>query len=263
MRLENRRKEIMNEVKKILITRASESNDEFGEMLTEAGFEVRYFPTISIKPVEDYTQVDKKIKKLSSYDGMFFTSANAAKYFIQRCKELNVKIENKIYAVGEKTKELIEGYGYKVHFVPETYSADDLVKSFTGEEVKGKTFLFPRGNLSMKKLKEGLAEFANVDEVEVYINSLPLNGSQIKLKKIEDALKAKEIDCLTFFSPSSITNFMIIFPKFEQKDIKIAVIGNTTKQKAIEYGLVVDILPLDSTSAGLAESIIKYFKNKN
>jgi uroporphyrinogen-III synthase len=253
----------MNTTKKILITRASEANDEFGEKLTEAGFEVQYFPTISIKPVEDFSQVDKKIKKLGSYDAIFFTSANGVKYFMQRCKELNVKIENKIFAVGEKTKEKIEDYGYKVFYIPETYSAEDLVKSLPPEEVKGKTFLFPRGNLSMKKLKEGLTEFANVDEVEVYINSLPLNGSQVKLKKIGEALKAKEIDCLTFFSPSSITNFMTIFPNFVQKDIKIAVIGNTTKQKAAEYGLVVDILPLDATSVSLAESIIKYFKNNN
>jgi uroporphyrinogen-III synthase len=180
-----------------------------------------------------------------------------------RCKELNVKIENKIYAVGEKTKEKIETNGYKVHYIPETYSAEELVNTLPEEEVKGKTFLFPRGNLSMKKLKEGLTEYANVDEVEVYINSLPLNGSQVKLKKIGESLKAKEIDCLTFFSPSSITNFMTIFPEFAQKDIKIAVIGNTTKQKAVEYGLVVDILPLHSTAASLADSIIKYFKNKN
>ena len=251
----------MDTTKKILITRAPETNDEFGKKLTDAGFEVQYFPTINIEPVEDYSQVDKKIKKLSNYDGIFFTSANAVKYFMQRCRELQVKIDSKIYAVGEKTKEKIEEYGYKVNFIPEIYSSEELVISLPPEEVKGKSFLFPRGNLSMKKLKDGLSEYANIDEVEVYINSLPLNGNQIKLNKISESLKAKEIDCLTFFSPSSITNFLKLIPKFAQKDIKIAVIGNTTKQKAAEYGLVVDILPLMATSAGLAESIIKYFKH--
>lgn len=254
---------VVDTKKKILITRAPESNDEFGNKLTDAGFDVQYFPTINIEPVEDYSQVDKKIKKLSSYDGIFFTSANAVKYFMQRCKELNVKIENKIYAVGEKTKEKIETSGYKVHYVPETYSSEDLFNSLPPEEVKGKSFLLPRGNLSMKKLTEGLAEYANVDEVEVYVNSLPVNGSQIKVNKISESIKAKEIDCLTFFSPSSIANFLLLLPKFEQKDIKIAVIGNTTKQKAAEYGLVVDIIPEKATSEKLAESIIKYFKYSN
>lgn len=253
----------MDKVKKILITRAPEANDEFGKKLTDAGFEVQYFPTINIEPVEDYSQVDKKIKKLNNYDGIFFTSANGVKYFMQRCKELHVKIENKIYSVGEKTGEMIEEFGYKVHYIPDSYSSEDLLKSLPPEEVKGKTFLFPRGNLSMKKLKVGLSEYANIDEVEVYINSLPLNGNQNKLDKISESIKAKEIDCLTFLSPSSITNFLNLLPKFEQKDIKIAVIGHTTKQKAVEYGLVVDILPLKATSASLAESIIKYFKSNN
>ncbi|RPI15203.1 MAG: uroporphyrinogen-III synthase [Ignavibacteriae bacterium] len=249
--------------KRILVTRAINSGEEFGKELQNAGYDVEYFPTIEIKPVDDYSQVDKRIKKLKQYDGIFFTSANAVNYFFKRCNELKVKVENKIYAVGEKTKEKVEEFGYKVHFVPETYSAEQLISSLPLKEIKGKSFLFPRGNLTMKKLKEGLKEYANIDEVEVYANSLPLNGNTVKFKKIVNSLKAKEVNCLTFFSPSSITNFMMMVPDFNQEDIIIAVIGNTTKTKAIEYGLIVDIMPVVSTADSLAESIVKYFKKNN
>lgn len=254
---------IISGKKKILVTRAVDSGDKFGNELNRAGFSIEYFPTIEIKPIDDYSLVDKKIKKLNQYDGIFFTSANSVNYFFKRCINLGVEVDNKIYAVGEKTGEKVSEFGYRVHFVPETYSAEQLIESLPLEEIKGKTFLFPRGNLTMKKLKEGLKEYADIDEVEVYVNSLPVNGNSVRIKKIVNLLKAKEIACLTFFSPSGITNFMMMVPDFEQEDIIIAVIGKTTKAKAIEYGLIVDIMPVEATSESLAESIIKYFNRNN
>jgi uroporphyrinogen III methyltransferase/synthase len=215
--------------KKILITRDRDADDEFSQMLTEAGAETIFFPVIKISEAEDHTELDNVLSDINKYDGIFFTSSNAVKYFFERAESLNKKYTGKIYSVGEKTKQKVESYGYKNKFVPAVYSAEELIKSLPADEIKGKSFLFPKGNLSMDKLKNGISGYAHVHEVKVYENS------------------------------SSIKNFLIIFPGFRQNEIKIAVIGKTTHNTAGEFDLKADIIPDESTSVSMARAIIEFF----
>jgi uroporphyrinogen-III synthase len=247
--------------RKILITRDENSDNEFAKILSEVGAETIFFPTISINDVEDHKDMDKVLSELSKYDGLLFTSVNAVKYFFERAEMFNVKYTGKIYSVGEKTKDKVESYGYDNSFIPGVYSAEGLIRSLPKDEIEGKSFLFPRGNISMKTLQDGLAKYAKVDEVEVYHNTLP----NIDTEKGEHAIsmiKNGEIDCISFFSPSSIKNFILLIPGFQQRDTKIAVIGETTRITANEYGLKVEIIPAESTSRSMADAVIKYYNNK-
>jgi uroporphyrinogen-III synthase len=245
--------------KKILITRDRDADDEFSKMLTEAGAETVFFPVIKISEVEDHTELDNVLSDINKYDGIFFTSSNAVKYFFESAKSLNAKYTGKIYSVGEKTKQKVELYGYKNKFVPAVYSAEELIKLLPADEIKGKSFLFPRGNLSMDKLKNGISGYAQVHEVKVYENSLPADINSEDRKSMMAMFEKGDIDCISFFSPSSIKNFLIIFPGFRQKDMKIAVIGKTTFNTASEFGLKADIIPDESTSVSMARAIIEFF----
>lgn len=250
----------MNELKgkKILVTRTSDGDSDFENILSSHGASVTNFPVIEIRPVEYFKELDNKISALNSYDGIFFTSTNAVRYFFDRIKQKKAEFSGNIYAVGSKTKASVESYGYKVYFTSPVFSAEELASSINKEEIKGKKFLFPRGNLSRDVLIEKLGAIADIDDVVVYETILPENNS-ILVKKIENILGKGEIDCISFFSPSAVENFLKIFPGFMQNNVKIAVIGKTTAESALSRGLRVDIIPVTSTAESVAEAIADCF----
>lgn len=250
------------ENKKILVTKEFSKEDEFDKILTQEGFELEYFQTIKISGISDFKALDEKLAGLNKYDGIFFTSANAVIYFFERANALGIRYSGKIYTVGEKTRSKLESYSYKSYSLPEKYSAEGLLESLPIEEVKNKHFLFPRGNLSTEKLRDGLTKYAKLDEVIVYNNELPDDLNEGKITHIKDLIESEQILCVVFFSPSAVVNFLKLIPGFKQNDIKVAVIGSTTQRNAEELGLRVDIATGKSVSESLAASIVDYFKRE-
>lgn len=243
--------------KTVICTRPADDSENLIEKLTHAGARVVLFPVIEIRPIKDFSEVDIKLANISDYNGIMFTSANAAKVFLGRAHALGKKIDCHVYAVGEKTAECISNYGYKSEYVDGNNSADKLTELIKPHFKKGKKLLYPRGNLSMRKISEMLS---NVDEVIVYETKLPdtLNGKEEVRKMLVDNI----IDCVTFFSPSAVTNFFEIFPEESNRKYITAVIGKTTEMRAKELGLVPQIVAERSTSEELTERIIEFFDAK-
>ena len=86
----------------------------------------------------------------------------------------------------------------------------------------------------------------------------PDNDNNIEMLKSK--LDSNKIDCISFFSPSAVSNFIEFFPGFLQNDIGIAVIGNTTAKRVNEMGMMFNIKSERSISDSLAEAIINYYK---
>lgn len=248
--------------KKILITRAKGSDSSFENTLNSYGASAEFLPVIEIMPVNDFSLINEKISIIDEYDGIFFTSSNAVKYFFERLISSGEKYSGKIFTVGAKTKASVESFGYKVYFAPHVFSSEELSDSIDKNEINGKKYLFPCGNLSSNVLKEKLGSSAVIDKVIVYRTDLPETGSE-KIPEIKNKLEKGEIDCISFFSPSSVENFLKLIPGFKQKNIKIAVIGNTTLNRVKDFGLNADIIPEKSTGESLANAIADYFNKSD
>jgi uroporphyrinogen III methyltransferase/synthase len=99
--------------------------------------------------------------------------------------------------------------------------------------------------------------------VAAYRTVLPRERSTAMVERLE----AGEIDCLTFTSSSTVSNF---FSLFEQpgvvlpllKAVCVACIGPITAKTATEHGLKVDVMPSDYTITGLVEAIRSHFENE-
>ena len=250
------------EGKHILSTRDANSNDEFESVLISHGAIIECFPTIKIIPAENNVKLDEVLRKVNSYDGIFFTSSNGVRNFFERAKELGIRFENKIYGVGDKTGLSIKKYGYTPDFIPENFSSDSIADEMKPEELKNKKFLLPRGNLSQDNLKNKLEKFAQVDDIVVYQTICPVYGTPY-IEWLKDILDSEGLDCLTFFSPSAIQNFYKLLGKIEISKTDIAVIGKTTMTKAQEFGLNVNVIPDKSTSENLAKAIVEYYEKMN
>ena len=114
------------------------------------------FPLIKF----EYQDITKnQINEINSdFDWLVFTSQNAVKAFFQQAKT-NTGIS--IACVGPKTAKLVESYGYRVNFIPETYTSISLANEIPA--VKTQNICYVGGNLSnldsLQVLKNKSKEF--------------------------------------------------------------------------------------------------------
>lgn len=243
--------------KRILVTRARAQASGFAALLEANGAEVIQFPTIKIQPI---TIDSKDIPAPDKYDWVIFTSVNAVEIFYERLwengKDVRVFGGTKICAVGPKTVEALNDIGLQPDFVP-THSRGSAIAAEM-EDVSDKKILLPRAKIATADLPNGLRERgAGVDDVSLYDTLKVTNKDHETIEA--DLLKGK-IDLVTFTSSSTVTNFLEMFPAHAPTvllaDVKVAVIGPTTQQTAVEHGVHVDVVAKCATIDGLVETIV-------
>jgi uroporphyrinogen III methyltransferase / synthase len=244
--------------KNILVTRAASQSAQLRDALSRLGARVIECPTIQIEPVADWTDVDRAISELNSYQWLLFTSANAVEYFMQRYEAVaHGQLATPIAVVGPATGKKLEGWNLKAFLEPESYSAEGLLVAFP-ENLNGVRILFPRAETAREILPDELRRRgANVDVLTVY--------RTVKAESLSDfsqILAGSQIDCAVFTSPSSI-HFMAeaLKDQFNSflKDVPIAVIGPVTRDAVQAFGLQVKIQPQRSTIEELIEEIRAFF----
>ena len=253
--------------KTILITRAVHQSEEFVRLVRAHGGTPILFPTIEITPPPSWDATDRALEGLYMYEGLIFTSANGVEFFFRRMEERKSPLQDlrpkMIFAVGDKTRQAIERRELTVKMVPEKHTSFDLQNMLEHEDLQGKAFLFPRGNLGIDQLEGNLRILgAHVDSIIVYQTVQP---RQENVEPIRQQLLDGTIDAVTFTSPSTFQNFHAIFPGTGLKNLlgrsRIAVIGPTTARAVEETGLDVDIVSKQSTIESFVESIAEYFQS--
>jgi len=231
-------------------------------MLESRGASVVCLPTIEIVDPDSWSECDAKIWNLAEYDSVCFTSKNTVEKFVHRIRlirpqALNTLATRNLYAVGEKTKSTLEATGFSVQPIPQKHSAENLAQSFYGQNISGRRFLFPKSNIACDIIPKELRSLgAVVDEIVIYKTVIPESEN---LEHIRSFLKDGKIDIITFFSPSSVRNFVEMMSVETIERISIAVIGPTTAEAAKEIGLEVTIVAKQQTSESLVQGIVEHF----
>jgi len=251
--------------KTILVTRAQNQSPEFRSLLESQGATVVCFPTIEITNPDSWENCDRVIWKLAEYQGVCFTSKNSVTKFVERIRTLRPQAVDtlatrNIYAVGIKTRSALESSGFPVVASPANASAKELAAILQPHQIQGAKILFPKSQIARDELPNQLREMgASVDEVIVYKTVVPENGN---INHVLQLLTNHKIDCITFFSPSSVTNCAEIFNLELLSYPLIAVIGTTTAETASQIGLSKIVIAQQATAEGVAKSIEEFY-NKN
>jgi uroporphyrinogen III methyltransferase/synthase len=249
----------------VLVTRTPEQAGPFSKILESYGAEPVCFPLIKTVPPESLKPIDRAIKKISSYDWAIFTSVNGVKYFSERLPQLEKDIRElkgvKICAIGPRTAESIKALGIRVDLTPKEFRAEAIIQALGRGGIRGKRFLLPRAAEAREVLPEEIKRLGGaIDVVAVYRTIKPGKGAS----ELKEMLTEGRIDCVTFTSSSTVTNFAKTFKKGELgellKGVKIACIGPITADTARGWGLGVDIMPRKYTTKALAEAMAKYYK---
>ncbi|MBI2067556.1 MAG: uroporphyrinogen-III C-methyltransferase [Deltaproteobacteria bacterium] len=252
--------------KRILVTRAREQANELAVGLEALGALVYEIPTIEIRPPSSWRGIDRAISRLSDYDWLIFTSANAVRSFFQRLKEKGRDIRDlvgiKIAAIGPATAREIEGKGVLVDSIAGEYQAEGVIKIFGKKKIWGKRILIPRARQGREILIQELTRLgAKVDWVEAYRTGVPSRRSWGDIP-LHQLIEERKIDLMTFASSSTIDNFMKMAGKRLRKEvckIPVAVIGPVTATTAREHQLNVKIEPRRSHIPALMEAIARHF----
>jgi uroporphyrinogen III methyltransferase/synthase len=248
--------------KGVVITRPREQAEEFADLLRRQGAKVIYFPTIKVVPVAAGQELDRAIGSVETYQWLIFTSANGARIFFQRFRELGRDIRDlkgvHICTIGPATAQVVEERGIKVDLVPASFVAEGVVEAFRSRELTGQRILLPRAEVARDVIPEGLTQLgAQVDVVNAYRTvSSGLEGAGLK-----ELLSKGDVDIVTFTSPSIFKNFREIMGEdfHLPSGIKIACIGPVTAAAVEKSGLKIDIMPERYTIPGLVEAMIDFF----
>ncbi|MDD2211388.1 MAG: uroporphyrinogen-III C-methyltransferase [Desulfitobacteriaceae bacterium] len=252
---------------RILVTRTREQAGVLAGKLRGWGGEVVEFPTIAVKPPEDFTTFDYALRQLGKYGWLFFTSVHGVAFFFQRLRHLKIDIRSlgaaRICAIGPQTKEALEERGLTVEYQPGEYRAEAFVEGLKGRLHPGQRALLPRSHLARPYLAKQLRSLGvAVDEIVAYRTVSPEGSAE----QIREMIKNKEIDVITFTSSSTITNFLKILAVEEPHKllhgIFCACIGPVTAETAAAAGLKVDVTAADYTIEGLVQVLVRHFLNK-
>jgi uroporphyrinogen III methyltransferase/synthase len=240
----------------VVVTRARDQAAELVAKLEALGAEVVEFPTIEIRPAEDYRALDAALANLAGYDWLIFTSANGVRFFQERLelrdRDLN-SFRGLVCAIGPATRKAVEKLGLKVGLMPEEYVAESLVAAFAGHDLTGKKLLLPRAAVARDLVPTELTKRgARVDVVEAYRTGVPLNiGARIR----EVFFGPRPPDWITFTSSSTVTNFVQTAGAQTLEGIQVASIGPVTSATARKYGIPVTVEAVRYTIDGLVEAI--------
>lgn len=264
----------------VLVTRAKEQAASLNKLLESKGAIPYSYPLIQTQQTRDINRLDTAIRSLQEYQWLVFTSMNGVHYFMQRCAQLfdqqpttnetvaSMLAQIKIAAVGPKTKRSLEELGLAVEFLPPAAKQEELAEELCKRLKVDERVLIPTGQLARPVLRETLQkQGVAVDVVEAY-ETLPVLHSLAEKQKLAYKLQTGEISILTFTSPSTVNHFFQSFAELQipWSDILASVtagcIGPITAQRALEYGLEVQVQAEPYTVEALVEALEEFFAAK-
>ena len=241
---------------KILVIRAE---DRFSSILIERGFSVVNLPLIKSEPLEDLSELKKCLEDIENFDGIFITSANAARIVSRKLREMRNDFSGKFFILGGKSSEIMKRCGIETFFVEQAATAEEMLELIPEIEISGKHFLYPCGDRSLRVIPETLKYKAKVREVVVYkTSSIKIDEKQSD--KIRNKLEKKEFAAVCFFSPSGAESFLQQFGTDVLHQTVIAAIGKTTAEYFKRHNLNVGFISSKSDAKNFAAELAAHLK---
>lgn len=244
----------------VLVTRSREQNSELAAQFKKLGAEVIQFPSIEVRPLAEYSEVDAVLHTLPKNHWVIFTSANGVKFFWDRLENAGLDARAfgsaKIAAIGPGTALSLKKHGIKPDFMPESYIAESVAEGLLKiAHMQGQKILIPRA----KKARDVLPEKLSAAGAEVHV--LPVYETVAATGKESDvleSLESKRLFCITFTASSTVRHFFDrIDPQIikAHPEVRLACIGPVTAETLERYGLKAEIIPKSYTIPALVSAV--------
>jgi len=246
------------EGKRILVTRAREQAEELAALIRARGGVPVLFPTVRFVPPEDPAALDAAIARLASYDGVLFTSANAARFFCERAAARGVAAAPpgvRVASVGPGTSRALRCLGWRVDLEAAVHSAEGLAEALGPSGARRKRFLFPRAREGRETLPREIERLGGTVEVVEAYRTVHAEADGAAAA----ALAADPPHVATFASPSAFLGFLALLGEERARQVlarsRIAVVGEVTARAVRERAFRVDVVPRVQTLEGMLDAL--------
>ena len=243
----------------VVVTRARDQASDLTVQLEALGARVIEAPAVELvpaAPVPASTFVEP-------IDWLIFTSANGVRFAKQRLFELNLDARAfgraKVAAIGTSTADAVrDQLSLRVDLCPERAVAEALADELASRgEIAGKRFLLLRADIARPLLHERLTAggATAVRDVPIY-ETRPVTTVPPDLTA---ALRAGQIDWVTFTSSSTVRNFLALIGAEaapQLNGVKLASIGPVTTGTLVDCGLPPTVQAGSSDMAGLIVALL-------
>lgn len=226
----------------MVVPRAAEQAGSLSERLRAAGLDPVEVPVIAIEePPDGGAALEAALARLSSYDWLVITSANAA----SRVGGVPLGT-TRVAAVGPGTRAALESAGMAVDLVPARNVAEGLVDDFPRGPGR---VLLPQAARARPVLAEGLrAKGWHVDAVVAY-QTVPVAPRQDLVEF------ARGADAIAFTSASTVDSYVAAVGAHAVPRA-VVCIGPVTAEAAAAAGLSVASVADPHTLDGLVAAVV-------
>jgi len=194
-------------------------------------------PLIKSVPLDDYTQADKVLKRLNTFDWIIFTSTNGVEFFFQRLNVVGLDTRSigtvKVAAIGKTTAEKLKTFGVLVDMQPSLESSTGLLEEFKKVSVKGKRILLVRPKVGSSMLLDGLADAGAAVEAVVVYRNVDIEPEETDFDFIDQIL---------FTSGSTVRAFLKLYGSVPD-GVKVYCLGQPTLNEAKKHNIPAELLP--------------------
>jgi uroporphyrinogen-III synthase len=244
--------------RRIVVTRARDQAESFAHALESRGAKPIYFPTISIRAMEDTRLLDAAVRAIDSYAWVVFTSANAVTAFWERMTAGGrgaVPDSVRIASIGPASSATLAALGIAVDAQPARFVGSEIAGVMG--DIRGAKVLLPRADDAREETVDALrAAGGEVDDLVAYRT---VTGSP---DPAAFAAMNGQLDAVTFTSPSGVRGFCTLLGDRAfaiAASTPVVTIGPTTSSAVRETGWPEPIEAKISTVDGIVAALEAYF----
>ena len=255
--------------KRVVVTRPREQAADFVERLESMGADAIEAPMIRIVAPDDYAPLDAACARVSEFDWVVFSSANAVDAFMERLlagpQDLRALKGVKLCAVGPTSAERLAHYRLKIDLVPTEYRAEGIVRALAESgDLRESKVLLPRADIGRELVADELrTRGADVTEVVAY-RTIVAEPEREGEPDIYRMLLDRSVDVVTFTSPSAVRNFVHVLGPEPAADLLrttiVASIGPVTAEAAAQCNIHTTIMPAQYTIPALVDAIVRFYE---
>jgi len=239
---------------RVLVTGSSSMTARLSPLLKEEGAEAISFSLIRTERM-DVPEFEQAIREIDRYSWIVLTSVNGVECFFDKLKDLRIDLRTlgniHFAAIGETTRDALEGHGIYVDFVPLAYSSQDMAETMIPLLTDKDRVLLLRAEEANALLPEAL------EKAGIAHTCIPLYHTVIDRRK-EDELNRliRTCDYITFASSSAVRAFREMVDDPAQVAGKMISIGPVTTKTVEKSGFAVAKTALEYTARGIVDAIL-------
>jgi uroporphyrinogen III methyltransferase/synthase len=247
---------------RILVTRPRHQSGELLRRLEELGAVTFVLPAVEVRPLSDWSRVDRAVAELGRYQWLVFTSANGVAALLGRLRQLGKDMRAlggvKLAAIGPATADALREYHLEPDLVPDEFCSESLASALKSVAA-GQRVLLARADRGRELLREELATVAEVEQVAVYSQV----DAQLTDDPIFDWLRRGEIDYVTLTSSNIARAFVRALDapclaRLESGEVGLVTISPVTSAAVRELGLPVAVEAKEYTAEGLVQALMRH-----